>query len=46
MGIRQLDAAPNFDDLIKFSNRRQIRRSQLFIKLAFEFRSDIIFMSQ
>ena len=36
---------PIFDDLVKFSDRRQIRRSQMFIKLAFEFRCDVILMS-
>ena len=41
----QLGAAANFDDLVKFGERRQIRRSQMFIKLAFEFGSDVIFMS-
>ena len=41
----QLGAAANFDNLVKFGNRRQIRRSQMFIKLAFEFGYDIIFMS-
>ena len=34
----QLGAAANFDDLVKFGDRRQIRRSQMFIKLAFEYR--------
>ena len=37
----QLGAAANFDDLAKFGDRRQIRRSRLFIKLAF----DVIFVS-
>ena len=41
----QLGAAANFDDLVKFGNRRQIRRSQMFIKLAFEFGCDVILMS-
>ena len=41
----QLGAAANFDDLVKFGDRLQIRRSQMFIKLAFEFGCDIIFMS-
>ena len=41
----QLGAAANFDDLAKFGDRRQIRRSRLFIKLAFEFGCDVIFMS-
>ena len=41
----QLGAAANFDDLVKFGNRRQIRRSQIFIKLAFEFGCDVIFTS-
>ena len=41
----QLGAAANFDDLVKFGDRRQIRRSQMFIKLAFEFGCDVIFMS-
>ena len=43
--IYQLGAAANFDDLVKFGDRRQIRRSQMFIKLAFEFGCDVIFMS-
>ena len=34
-----------FDDLVKFGDRRQNRRSQMFIKLAFEFGCDVIFMS-
>ena len=34
-----------FDDLAKFGDRHQIRRSQMFIKLAFEFGCDVIFMS-
>ena len=29
----QLEAASNFDDLVKLGDRRQIRRSQMFIKL-------------
>ena len=41
----QLGAAANFDDLVKFGDRRQIRRSQMFIKLAFEFGCDAILMS-
>ena len=41
----QLGAAANFDDLVKFGNRRQIGRSQMFIKLAFEFGCDFILMS-
>ena len=41
----QLGAAANFDDLVKFGDRRQIRLSQMFIKLTFEFRCDVIFMS-
>ena len=41
----QLGAAANFDDLVKFGDRRQIRRSQMFIKLTFEFGYDVIFMS-
>ena len=41
----QLGAAANFDDLVKFDDRRQIRRSQMFIELAFEFRYEVIFMS-
>ena len=28
----QLGAAANFEDLVKFGDRRQIRRSQMFIK--------------
>ena len=43
--IYQLGAAANFDDLVKFGDCRQIRRSQMFIKLAFEFGCDVIFMS-
>ena len=35
VGMRRLDvqlgAVANFDDLVKFGNRRQIRRSQMFI---------------
>ena len=42
---QQLGAAANFDDLVKFGDRRQIRRSQMFIKLAFEFGCDVILMS-
>ena len=42
----QLGAAANFDDLAKFGDHRQIRRSRLFIKLAFEFECDVIFMSR
>ena len=30
-GKYQLGAATNFDDLVKFGDRRQIRRSQMFI---------------
>ena len=41
----QLGAAANFDDLVKFGDRRQIRRFQMFIKLAFEFGCDVILMS-
>ena len=41
----QLGAAANFDDLVKFGDRRQIRRSQMFIKLAFEFGCDLNLMS-
>ena len=41
----QLGAATNFDDFVKFGDRHQIRQSQLFIKLAFEFGCDVIFMS-
>ena len=41
----QLGAAANFDDLVKFGDRRQISRSQIFIKLAFEFGCDVILMS-
>ena len=41
----QLGAAANFDDLVKFGDRRQIRQSQMFIKLAFEFGCDAILMS-
>ena len=44
-GYTQLGAAANFDDLVKFGDRRQIRWSQIFIKLAFEFGCDVIFMS-
>ena len=43
--VYQLGAAANFDDLVKFGDRRQIRRSQMFIKLAFEFGCDVILMS-
>ena len=35
----------NFDDLVKFCNFHQIRRSWLFIKLAFEFGCDVMFTS-
>ena len=42
---KQLGAAANFDDLVKFGDRRQFRRSQMFIKLAFEFGCDVILMS-
>ena len=38
----QLGAAANFDDLVKFGDRRQIRRSQMFMKLAFELGCDVI----
>ena len=41
----QLGAAANFDDFVKFGDRRQIRWSQMFIKLAFEFGCDVILMS-
>ena len=41
----QLGAAANFDDLVKFGGRRQIRWSPMFIKLAFEFGCDVILMS-
>ena len=41
----QLGAAANFDDLVKFGDPRQIKRSQMFIKLAFGFRCDVILMS-
>ena len=44
-GFEQFGAAANFDDLVKFGDRRQIRRSQMFIKLAFEFGCDVILMS-
>ena len=37
----QLGAAANFDDLVIFGDRRQIRPSQMFIKLAFEFLSRV-----
>ena len=37
--------AAKFDDLVKFGDRRQIRRSRLFIKLAFEFGCDVVFVS-
>ena len=40
-----LGVAANFDDLVKFGVRRQIRPSQMFIKLAFEFGCEVIFMS-
>ena len=42
---QQLGAGANFDDLVKFGDRRQIRRPQMFIKLAFEFGCDVILMS-
>ena len=45
MPYGQLGAAANFDDLDKFGDRRQIRRSQMFKKLAFEFGCDVILMS-
>ena len=38
----QLGAAANFGDLFKFGDCRQIWRSQMFIKLAFEFGCDVI----
>ena len=44
----QLGAAANFDDLVKLGDRRQIRRSQMFIKLAIWIRiigCDVILMS-
>ena len=41
----QLGATANFDDLIKYGDRRQIRLLQMFLKLAFEFGCDVIFMS-
>ena len=41
----QLGAAANFDDMVKFDDRCQIRRSQMFLNLAFEFGCDVIFMS-
>ena len=41
----QLGAAANFDNLVKFGDRRQIRPYQIFIKLAFEFGCDAILMS-
>ena len=41
----QLGAGANFDNLVKFGDRRQIRWSQMFIKLAFEFGCDVILMS-
>ena len=40
---QQLGAAANFDDLAKFGDCRQIRRSRLFIKIAVEFGCDVIF---
>ena len=43
MSFYQLGAATNFGDLVKFGDCRQIRRSQMFIKLVFEFRCDVIF---
>ena len=43
--LEQLGAAANCDDLVRFGDRRQFRRSQMFIKLAFEFGWDITFMS-
>ena len=43
--LEQLGAVANFDDLVKFGDHRQIRRSQMFIKLEFEFGCDIILMS-
>ena len=45
MAYQQSGAAANFDDLVKFGDRHQIRRSQMFIKLAFEFGYDVILMS-
>ena len=41
----QSGATANFEGLAKFSDRRQIRWPQLFIKLAFEFGCDVIFIS-
>ena len=38
---QQLGAAANFDNLVKSGDRRQIRRSRMFIKLAFEFGCDV-----
>ena len=38
----QLGAAANFGKLIKFGNRCQIRRYQMFVKLTFEFGCNII----
>ena len=40
--VWQLGAAANFDDLVQFGDRRQIRRSQMFMKLAFELGCDVI----
>ena len=45
LGLNQLGEAANFDDLVKFGDRRQIRQFQMFIKLAFEFGCDVILMS-
>ena len=42
LSLPQLGAAANFDDLVKFGDRRQIRRSQMFMKLAFELGCDVI----
>ena len=39
----QLGAGANFDDLVKFGDRRQIWRSQMFTKLVFGFGNDVIF---
>ena len=43
----QLGASVNFDDLFTFGDRRQIRRSGMFKKFAFEFRMrcHVIFIS-
>ena len=38
--LTSLGTAANFDDLVKFGDRRQIMQSQMFIKLAFEFGCD------